>query len=328
MLVSQGVLAASDPPKKYIERTQEGLWAEGYYSKDWIDSAELGRLDHQTREAIRRYQSDWEMPPTGEITDELIHHLERTHPATRAQWHTLDNKACQVWNPFPAPRESASWTGTCVAGKASGSGKLVWRSVRQGKPEESTYVGQLRGGMAHGRGVFTWPNGDKYEGDWQDDKPHGRGVETLTDGERYEGEWQDGKRHGQGFATWPTGDRYSGEWRDDELHGQGEFTWANGNHYKGQWLGGAAHGRGILTRPNGDRYEGEFDTGTQHGRGVFEWANGDRYQGDWKRSFPHGRGEYYNKKTGELISGDWNLGCLYVGISRFCMKQYAIGQRI
>ena len=27
-----------------------------------------------------------------------------------------------------------------------------------------------------GAGTFTWPNGDKYVGDWKDDKWHGQGM--------------------------------------------------------------------------------------------------------------------------------------------------------
>ena len=54
----------------------------------------------------------------------------------------------------------------------------------------------------HGKGVKTWGNGQKYEGDWRDGKKLGKGVETLFDGGRkYDGEWKDGKRHGRGVMT-------------------------------------------------------------------------------------------------------------------------------
>lgn len=45
----------------------------------------------------------------------------------------------------------------------------------------------------HGKGVFTWPDGRKYEGDFYKDKKHGIGVLTYKDGSKYHGEWKDGR---------------------------------------------------------------------------------------------------------------------------------------
>jgi len=41
-------------------------------------------------------------------------------------------------------------------------------------------------------------NGAKYEGMWRDDLQHGKGVETWTDGSKYEGEYAFGRKHGVG----------------------------------------------------------------------------------------------------------------------------------
>ena len=42
--------------------------------------------------------------------------------------------------------------------------------------------------------MFTYANGEKYDGEWKDGKKHGRGVLTCANGEKYDGEWKDGKR--------------------------------------------------------------------------------------------------------------------------------------
>jgi len=34
----------------------------------------------------------------------------------------------------------------------------------------------------HGRGVFTWPDGRKYEGEYVEDKKEGQGVFYWPDG--------------------------------------------------------------------------------------------------------------------------------------------------
>ena len=86
------------------------------------------------------------------------------------------------------------------------------------------YEGDTKGGKKHGKGTFTYTNGDKYLGEWKDDKKHGKGTFTYTNGDKYIGEWKDDKKHGQGACTWPNGDAFVGEWKDDERNGQGTFT--------------------------------------------------------------------------------------------------------
>lgn len=42
-----------------------------------------------------------------------------------------------------------------------------------------------------GKGTYTYPNGNKYEGEWQDDVKSGYGVLQYVNGEKYEGFWKD-----------------------------------------------------------------------------------------------------------------------------------------
>jgi hypothetical protein len=45
----------------------------------------------------------------------------------------------------------------------------------------------------HGRGLFKWPDGRSYEGEYVDDKKEGQGLFIWPDGRRYDGEWKEGK---------------------------------------------------------------------------------------------------------------------------------------
>jgi len=45
----------------------------------------------------------------------------------------------------------------------------------------------------HGTGLFTWPDGRQYDGEYLDDKKAGYGVFIWPDGRRYEGRWKEGK---------------------------------------------------------------------------------------------------------------------------------------
>ena len=45
-----------------------------------------------------------------------------------------------------------------------------------------------------GRGVFKWPNGRTYDGNWKLGKMDGEGTYTSEKGKVRIGIWQDGKR--------------------------------------------------------------------------------------------------------------------------------------
>jgi len=38
-----------------------------------------------------------------------------------------------------------------------------------------------------GKGIFSWPDSRKYDGDYLDDKKHGYGVFEWPDGRKYKG---------------------------------------------------------------------------------------------------------------------------------------------
>ena len=49
-----------------------------------------------------------------------------------------------------------------------------------------------------GKGVFTWPDGRRYEGEYKDDKKEGYGIFEWTNGKKYRGYWHNGKQNGEG----------------------------------------------------------------------------------------------------------------------------------
>lgn len=114
------------------------------------------------------------------------------------------------------PELQASYAGPCVNGLAEGEG---------GASGIAEYRGGFKAGRKHGRGVKTWPNGDRYEGGFADDHKHGYGVYEWGKGpwagERYDGAWQTDRRHGYGIYWWPGGDVYSGPWERDRPVGVG-----------------------------------------------------------------------------------------------------------
>ena len=57
-------------------------------------------------------------------------------------------------------------------------------------------IGEYYLDKKHGKGVYTWADGRKYDGMWQNGKQHGEGQYVLTDGKVKIGMWKNGKRVG------------------------------------------------------------------------------------------------------------------------------------
>lgn len=63
----------------------------------------------------------------------------------------------------------------------------------------SFYDGLLENNKRNGFGLYTFPSGDQYEGQWRNDLMHGRGrMEWKSDGTWYNGDWEYGIQHGMG----------------------------------------------------------------------------------------------------------------------------------
>ncbi len=73
-----------------------------------------------------------------------------------------------------------------------------------------------------GKGVFKWPDGRVYNGEYKNDKKDGYGEFSWNDGRKYKGYWKDGKQNGNGNFFNP---KYN-EWK--------EGIWQNGKRIK--WI--------------------------------------------------------------------------------------------
>lgn len=66
-----------------------------------------------------------------------------------------------------------------------------------------------------GYGVFYWPDGRIYEGDYLNDKKHGKGLFKWSDGREYNGYWKNGKQHGEGLFFSPEEEKWKkGIWNE------------------------------------------------------------------------------------------------------------------
>lgn len=63
----------------------------------------------------------------------------------------------------------------------------------------------------HGKGVYIFANGERYDGELRESAKHGRGVYLYVNGNKYDGEWMNDKKNGKGSYTYfASGEKYDG----------------------------------------------------------------------------------------------------------------------
>ena len=115
--------------------------------------------------------------------------------------------------------------------------------------------------IEEGAGVFLYPDGSKYEGEWR-----------SVDGLRF--------RQGQGkFSTGP--ESYEGTWNEDVMEGEGVYTFSSGATYSGSFVNNSFEGQGKYTFPDSAVYTGGWSNGKMHGEGEYVDADGVSWKGNF-----------------------------------------------
>lgn len=202
-------------------------------------------------------------------------------------WVADQETQCQVWDSDPKPDQFITWSGECENGKAAGGGVARWH-------EQDKVVASIQGVMKDGRcqdecfvKISVGNSEIKYVGQLKDNDLHGKGTFTWPDGNEYSGEWFEGKRHGQGRFIWKNGTEYIGDWTDDKNTGKGTYTWVDRaeKKYIGEVMDGKFHGSGVMFYTNGDQYSGSWTDGKKHGMGTYTFNDGSSYRGIWENDY-------------------------------------------
>ncbi|XP_070538152.1 ankyrin repeat and MYND domain-containing protein 1-like isoform X2 [Ptychodera flava] len=148
----------------------------------------------------------------------------------------------------------------------------------------ASFTGHLEEGIKkEGSGVFVWPNGDRYSGEFADNVRVGKGVQHWADGAKYDGDFLRDMRHGYGEITWCDGESYKGDYFKDRRHGYGTYTWPDGATYTGTFYCDKKEGYGTFVLSNGDKFEGLYKSDEREGPGVQTYNDGRQDVGVWHK---------------------------------------------
>ena len=92
---------------------------------------------------------------------------------------------------------------------------------------------QCKGKCRNGKGVFTFEDGEVYDGTFVEGKFDGKGTYTYPTGDIYTGDFVEGLPEGKGIYTFATGDRYEGEFKTGKRNGKGVYIFASGTKQTG-----------------------------------------------------------------------------------------------
>ena len=191
-------------------------------------------------------------------------------------WHEIGNiPGCYLWNPQFNEKETVTWSGSCVDGKASGTGHVTWRYKVYGQSKTGTGEGPYVDGRKHGHWVWRYANGIVDEGPYVDGRKHGHWVERPADGTVAEGPYMDGKEHGHWVARSADGTVAEGPVVDGLRQGHWVWRFADGTVDEGPYVDGRMHGHWVKRFANGDVHEGPYVDGERHGNWVYYLADGN-----------------------------------------------------
>ncbi|CAK91581.1 unnamed protein product (macronuclear) [Paramecium tetraurelia] len=107
------------------------------------------------------------------------------------------------------------------------------------------------------------------KGEMKDNTKHGKGVYKFANGNRYEGEWHSNQKHGTGKYFYSSGELYIGQWQRNKKNGYGQHFGLYGDRYVGNWLNNCKHGQGTIYYADNSIYSGEFQDNKKQGSGYF-----------------------------------------------------------
>lgn len=169
-----------------------------------------------------------------------------------------------------------------------------------------------------GKGIFTYPDGKTYEGDFVEDLPDGVGLMTYANCDTYDGHWVAGKMQGHGTYRFYDYNRdrlngfYEGFFVNSQFNGWGKREYQNKAIYCGNWAEGKRSGEGQILFATGESYSGLWKDDILP-EGVAHFPDGSFYSGHFSNYHFSGFGTYF-APDGTMLQGIWDGSTLVKGV--------------
>ena len=159
-------------------------------------------------------------------------HATSTHPAKPARVDAIRKGWLEAEAMYPKSRTVVK-TPTAMAPKpiATNTTATPSRPVVAPKAPARATVGCVSGDCEDGKGVFVYPTGERYAGEFEEGDKHGEGTEHYADGKlKYKGNFRDNVRSDYGVYYYRNGDKYMGWFKNNIPNGKGTYYFADGDH--------------------------------------------------------------------------------------------------
>jgi uncharacterized protein (TIGR02145 family) len=175
------------------------------------------------------------------------------------------------------------YEGNFVEGKKEGYGVITYKN-------KYAYAGVFKADQYHGQGTLRDFEEDAYgliivkgsfKGEFENNA-FKKGLYTYKDGNTYDGDWKDGLPSGNGTYSWKkTGDIYVGEFEAGVPKGKGKLTKKDGSYFEGVFVNVDCTGKAKMnlkskfyeldlnSREVYGIYEGEITNNKPEGTGTF-----------------------------------------------------------
>ncbi|GAB4022282.1 hypothetical protein GCM10028773_34420 [Spirosoma koreense] len=158
-------------------------------------------------------------------------HATSTHPAKPARLDAIRKGWLEAEAMYPKSRTAVK-TPAAIAPKpltSAATPAVASRPVVVPKAPVRAAVGCISGDCEDGTGVFVYPTGERYAGEFEEGDKHGEGVEYYADGKlKYKGNFRDNLRHDYGVYYYRNGDKYAGWFQKNVPNGKGTYYFTGG----------------------------------------------------------------------------------------------------
>ena len=153
-----------------------------------------------------------------------------THPAKPARIEAIRKGWLEAEAMYPKSRVVVKTPAAMAPKPIATNTAAPTRAVVAPKAPVRASVGCISGDCEDGKGVFVYPTGERYVGEFEEGDKHGEGTEYYADGKvKFKGNFRDNLRSDYGVYYYRNGDKYAGWFQKNMPNGKGTYYFADGD---------------------------------------------------------------------------------------------------